>query len=362
MRIAMITASPRNVAAGSGTFVASVGVADGLRALGHEVDLITPGTAPGPLGFTVHRLWFNRRLHPQRVRSADVVVGWDMDGYRLAGKTHGTFATYIHGQLADEARFERGWVALAMRLQARAERVSVQRADRVVTVSEYSRRRIATVYDRSVDDIHVVPPAFDAQGWAEALEAVPPATGDGPPRILSVCHLYPRKDVATLVRAAVRVRAVEPAVRIEIVGDGPERTRLTRLVRRLGLQGTVRLHGQVPFGSLVAHYAACDVFCLPSLQEGFGLVFLEAMAAGKPVVGCRGSAVEELIRPDETGLLAPPRDPDGLADVLLALLRDPQRRRRLGMAGPSIARRYDQIPVARRLLDAVAPITHRGER
>ncbi len=351
----MVTATPRSVAHGSGTFVASVGVADGLRALGHEVDLIAPGTSPGPLGFTVHRLWFNRRLHPDRVRSADVVVGWDMDGYRLAGRTRGTFAAYIHGQLADEARFERGWVARAMRLQARAERASVQRADRVVTVSEYSRRRIAALYGRSVDDIHVVPPPFDDQGWADALETVPPSAGDGPPRVLCVCHLYPRKDVATLVRAAAHVRAADPAVRFDVVGDGPERTHLAALVRQLGLQATVHLHGQVTFSSLVAHYARCDVFCLPSLQEGFGLVFVEAMAAGKPVVGCRGSAVEELIRPDETGLLAPPSDPDRLADVLLTLLRDPNRRRRLGMAGPAVARRYAQIPVARRLLDAVAP-------
>jgi glycosyltransferase involved in cell wall biosynthesis len=357
MRIAMITATPQNIRRGSGTFVAGTGLARGLQCLGHDVDLVTPTTGAGPLGFTAHRLRFNQRLTPADVANADLVVGFDMDGYRLAGRTRAPFAAYIHGQLADEARFERGPVALSMRLQARAERISARRADRVITVSEHARHRIADLYGRRMDDIRVVPPAFDVVRWTAALDRASARSDAGAATVLCVCRLYPRKDVATLLRAAPSVLAAEPGVRFVIVGDGPERARLDRLVGTLGLGHAVALRGQVAFEHLVATYAACDVFCLPSRQEGFGIVFLEAMAAAKPIVACRGTGAEELIRSGRTGVLVPQRDPDALAAALLGLLRDPGRRRRLGAAGPAVARRYAPEPIAQQLLEAAGAAT-----
>jgi glycosyltransferase involved in cell wall biosynthesis len=354
MRIALITATPQSVAAGSGTYVAGVGLADGLRSLGHQVVLVTPATPPGMLGVTTHRFRFNRALTPDRVVGADLVVGFDMDGYRLAGRTPTPFAAYIHGQLADEARFERGAVALSMRLQARAERTSVLRADRVLTVSDHARRRIADLYGRPIADIHIVPPALDVDRWTKALGTARLAAADQPPTVLCVCRLYPRKDVASLVQAAAVVCKDIPSARFQIIGDGPDRVRLDRLVRRLRLGGAVELCGQVTFEELVAGYAACDIFCLPSRQEGFGIVFLEAMAAGKPVVACRGTGAEELIRSGEAGLLVPQHDPEALAAALLGLLRDPEQRRRLGAAGPPTARRFTPEPIARRLLEAMS--------
>lgn len=350
----MVTATPRNVTTGSGTFVASVGLAAGLRSLGHTVDLVAPAGPPGRLGFALHRFRFNRGLAVSDVADADLVLGFDMDGYRLAGAIPAPFVAYIHGQLADEARFERGCVALSMRLQARAERTSVLRADRVLTVSAHARRRIAEVYGRRSAEIQVVPPALDVARWTEAIGKARSAAGNRPPTVLCVCRLYPRKDVRTLVRAASVVHATVPAVRFQIIGDGPARGRLRRLVRRLRLDGVVELRGQVTFTELVASYAGCDVFCLPSRQEGFGIAFLEAMAAGRPIVACLGTGAEELIRSAGAGLLVPQRDPDALATALLDLLRDPERCRSLGAAGPPTARRYAPEPVARQLLQAVA--------
>ena len=75
-------------------------------------------------------------------------------------------------------------------------------------------------------------------------------------------------------------------------------------------------------------YVSADCFCLPSVQEGFGIVFLEAMAAGLPVVACRAAAVPEVVRDGETGVLVPPRDPEALAGALGGLLRIRRGRRR----------------------------------
>jgi len=361
MRITMITATPASVAAGSGTFVAGVGLTAGLRALGHEVTVVRPDRAHGPLGFTAHRFWFNRSIDAARLAGDDWVVGWDMDGYRIAGDPRIRFATYIHGQLADEARFERGAVAFSMRLQARAERRSVRHADRVLTVSEYSRRRLAAEYGRDAVAIDVVPPAFDSDRWADALATATrePRT-DSRPTVLCVCRMYPRKDVGTLIRAIARVRRALPKVRLVVIGDGPERHRWERLATELQLREAVTFRGQVDFATLVASFATCDVFCLPSRQEGFGIVLLEAMAAGKPIVACDGTAAVELLDDGRHGVLVPPGEAQAMADALLALLTDADRRARMGELGPDTAARYAPVAVARRFLQVLDIPMERG--
>ena len=88
------------------------------------------------------------------------------------------------------------------------------------------------------------------------------------------------------------------------MGGGPEAARLRRLWRELHLEGTVRWIGDVTASQLAAEYNRADVFCLPSVQEGFGIVFLEAMAAGKPIVAARAAAVPEVVH---HGLLVEPK-------------------------------------------------------
>ena len=352
MRFAFLSATPPSVVGGSGTYVATAALEQGLTALGHEVQVIAPTSRPGLLGFTAHRFGFNRRLTSESVAGADVVIGFDMDGYRLSGGTAAPFVTYVLGQLADEARFERGLVAATMRMQARAEAASARRADRVITVSEYSRRRICDLYSVAPDRIAVVPPAFDVDRWQAALAGSAPRA-DGRPTVLCVARMYPRKNLAALVRAAAALRERVPDVRLSLVGDGPERGRLEALVRKLELGDHVTLAGQVPFGTLVEEYAGCDVFCLPSLQEGFGLVFLEAMAAGKPVVGCSGTAVEELVTDGVNGLLVPPGDEAALDGALHRLLTDEAARRAMGEANRAEVERFAPETIARRFVAAV---------
>lgn len=352
MRIAMVTATPRSVREGSGTFVALETLTRGLETLGHRVDLVAPERGPGRLGYTLHRFRFNHSLRAALVAPADLVVGWDMDGYRLAGHLSCPFITYVHGQLADEARFERRLVALSMRLQARAERRSTRRADRVLTVSRYARNRLIELYGLPPDRVAVIPPAFDGRRWREALVRVRPPPATSRPTVLSVAHMYPRKDLQALVSAAAIVRNRIPDVRVRLMGDGPERRRLERQVRRLDLSGCVEFTGKVPFATLVEAYTSCDVFCLPSRQEGFGIVFLEAMIAGKPVVACRGTAAEDLVDPD-LGILVPPGDVRALADALFGLLSDPIERERLGSRGPSRAEAFAPLLTARRFIEAV---------
>jgi len=353
MRIAMITATPLSVREGSGTFVAAALLARALRDIGHEIWELHPERPAGRLGFTVHRFRFNWSLSPRTVADSDAVVGWDMDGYRLAGRLRQPYVAYVHGQLAEEASFERGLVAATMRLQASAERRSVLRADRVLTVSESARRRLVKIYGVPATRTAVVPPPFDGARWRQALAKARGDTMPQPPTVLCVAHLYPRKDVSSLIRAAALIRDRVPDFRVEVVGDGPERRRLAGLVSSLHLESTVRLLGHVDYPALAAAYARCSVFCLPSRQEGFGLVFLEAMAAAKPIVACRGTAAEEIVQENLSGLLVPQGDAAALGEALERLLGDDELRRRLGEAGPEKVAAYAPEAIARRFVDAL---------
>ena len=107
---------------------------------------------------------------------------------------------------------------------------------------------------------------------------------------------------------------------------------------------------------LAAEYVGADLFCLPSVQEGFGIVFLEAMAAGLAVVACRAAAVPEVVRDGETGVLAPPRDPEAIARALGGLLQDPGRAQALGEAGRRRVTELTPPRVAERFLHAVESI------
>ncbi len=178
-------------------------------------------------------------------------------------------------------------------------------------------------------------------------QTVPPQPTDGP-TVLSVGPPKPRKGTLQLVRAMARVTRDLPQARCVIVGnlrDAPDYVdRLRDEIRRLGLEQQVELTGQVDETTLLGWYAAAQVFALPSLNigprfEGFGLVHLEASAAGLPVIGTRDCGVEDAIVEGETGLLLPQQNvEEALAAAIKGLLRDPQRAQRMGAAGRARAR------------------------
>lgn len=129
-----------------------------------------------------------------------------------------------------------------------------------------------------------------------------------------------------------RVLSAVPTARLLIVGDGDDRGRLEQRAADPAVHGTITLLGRVSREELEGLYAACDLFAMPSRREGFGLVFLEAMSAGKPCLGAFG-ATEEVIVPGLSGVLVDPTHPQDLLEAVVRLLRDPTLRRRLGHAG-----------------------------
>jgi glycosyltransferase involved in cell wall biosynthesis len=299
----------------------------------------------------LRRLSFNvraRRAARGLLPRPDVIVGFDLDGFLVrAGGVRRVAA--IKGVLADEARFEQGPPHARLKIESLLERLHVRQVDRVLTSSTYSAGRIAEEYGVNADRIAVVPEPIDLARWRHAFEEAPelPRNGDS---ILCVAHLYPRKNVAALLAAMTRLTS--HAI-LRVVGTGPDLARLERLSRRLGLGERVEFLGHVDFARLAGEYRRADVFCLPSRQEGFGIVFLEAMAAGLPIVAARASAVPEVVTDGESGILVGPDRPDDLAAALDRLLSDPGERRRLGEAGRRRVTAYEVSRVSGLFLGAI---------
>lgn len=350
MRFEFLTSTPLSPIEGSGTFVGLDGLGRGLRDLGHTV-AIRPLSAR--TGFhTLDRWLYNLRV-ALRPPVADVTVGVDLDGFLWARQgDHGPFVVMLKGIIADELRNERGWVRVLLSVQARWERSNTAHADRVIVPSRYSASVAQDVYAVPPAKLAVVPEPIDLTEWRRrfAEAAGPVATR---PTVLSVARMYPRKRLEDLLRAAVILRERMPDAQVRIVGEGPESARLRALHRDLGLGDAAVLLGDVTRAKLAVEYTYAHCFCLPSVQEGFGLVFAEAMAAGLPVVACRAAAVPEIVEDGRTGLLVGPRSPAELARALETLLMDERMRQDFGRAATERVERFDLPRVARRFLEVV---------
>jgi glycosyltransferase involved in cell wall biosynthesis len=166
---------------------------------------------------------------------------------------------------------------------------------------------------------------------APAELATESAPADSAPTLLTVGHLVARKRHADVIAALARLRPRYPDLRYVIVGEGPERERLRGLALSLGVADRVELRGQLPPEQVAACGREATMFVLPSVDEAFGVAYVEAMAAGVPAIGCRGQDGPEEIAAAGGGMvLVPCGDVEALVAQIDALLRDPGRRADLG--------------------------------
>jgi phosphatidylinositol alpha-1,6-mannosyltransferase len=202
------------------------------------------------------------------------------------------------------------------------------------------------------EHIVVAYPGVDTRRFGgDAPSAEPARRG---PVLLSVGFLIKQKGHETAIRALPSLVKEWPDLRYLVVGDGPERGRLESLAAELGVAANVSFLGRVPEAELLAAYKAADVYVQPSVvvdgvTEGYGISFVEAGAAGLPVVGGRCGGVIEAVVDGVTGFLVTPGDAPDFARAVSTLLRDGDLRRRMGDAGKRLAeeRTWDKtlVPV-----------------
>jgi glycosyltransferase involved in cell wall biosynthesis len=346
------------VAGGSGTYVGISGLARALENQNVRIEMHAPAWRfPG---YTAQRILFNLGVAPSlRTSHVDWVVGFDLDGFHYGRRKTVPYVASIKGVIADELTNERGVVRGMLRIQAACERLAVRRADVVVSTSRYSRDRIVEAYGVPVAKVVIVPELIDLSAWETETRQQGETEAD-PPAILTVAHMYPRKNLGLLLKAFARLRDAGVAFQGWIVGNGPSRQAWERLSDSLTLQDCVTFLGTLSRRQLVDRYRRAAIFCLPSRQEGFGIVFLEAMACGKPIVAVRATAVPETVIDGECGLLLDPDDPESLARALTALLRDPDLRQEMGEAGRRRVKQYGAGRVAACFLETVQSALHGG--
>jgi len=217
----------------------------------------------------------------------------------------------------------------------------VSAADRLVAATAVERAHLVSRYGADPERIAVIPCGVDTTLFTPGDQAAARAALglDDRPRLLYVGRLAPIKGLTTLLDGMARLRAAGSRAHLCIVGgdtdeplnghEGELRARLADLE----LQDTVTFVGAQPQERLRAWYVAADATVLPSYYESFGMVALEAMACGSPVVASRVGGLQTTVRDRITGVLVPDHDPVSLADALQRVLADPGLRARLGREG-----------------------------
>lgn len=223
--------------------------------------------------------------------------------------------------------FGREDVALPSRISRIFFLMSTSLATSISTNSEATRDLLPP---RVLDKSHVL---LGGSDWMPA--SAPAVTRDS--SVLFVGRLVRRKGVDDLLHAFAEVRSRIADAKLVIVGDGPERENLERMVAELGLSGAVRFTGMLRGERLHEEYENCDVFVLPSkavqedaASEGLGLTLIEAAMHGKPLVGTTHGGIPEVIQDGVNGLLVPPNDSHLLAEALTRLVKDKELARKMG--------------------------------
>jgi glycogen(starch) synthase len=301
--------------------------------------------------FPLDNWFFNRSIAKKAgVIDADVYEAHAVSGYGLlkALNNQGVkkpFVHTIHGVLADEYeqarenRYQsfRGRIAnYFMHRLAKLEEETAKNATLVVTISRYSLEKIQKYYAVDEAKVRIVPNGVDPEKFKpfEDQAAVKRQFGLGnEPCVLFVGSLIPRKGLPFLVEAAKKIVIEYRETKFIIVGEGPLRNQLHRKLEAASLSGNFSFLGNVKEDMLPAVYNCADVFVLPSIQEGQGIVLLEAQASAKPAVAFDVGGVNEALINGETGLLVKRGSTEKLADAIMKLLSDKALREKMGADG-----------------------------
>ena len=205
------------------------------------------------------------------------------------------------------ARYVRAWAARGVAISA-VSAVAAEPLQRIVGADG-----VVTVLANGID----------VDRWATPAGGAPERGAGGGVRVVSAMRLAARKRPVPLLRTMARVRALVPpgiGLTMEILGEGPDRGRLARFVAAHDMAGWVSLPGRVARDGMRERYAAADIYVAPAPLESFGIAALEARTAGLPVVGRRGSGVQEFVKDGVNGFLA--TDDEAMADCIARLVID----------------------------------------
>lgn len=333
-----------------------------LRRLGHEVSILTghyqknEETQPG-----VYRL--GRVVYIPMNRSfATLPVGWNLP-YKVRNllRENRFDLLHLHGPFPPDLSFWAlhysksvniaSFLSAGFSFQARGARMFdlLFRVHNRMIHGRIAPSRAAekTFAPYMPGDYEIIPGGVDTDFFNPDVR--PRISGDQP-RVLYLGRLDERKGLPVLLQAFPRIRAQLPDARLIVVGRGPLERHCRELVVKLGIAHSVEFFGFVPEEELPGYYRSCDLYCSPALGgESFGIVLLEAMASGLPVVASDIPGYDEVIEDGVNGLLVPPQNPELLARAVITVLKDPELKARLARGGRRFALAHSWDRIARKV-------------
>jgi len=232
------------------------------------------------------------------------------------------------------------------------ERLALMKSDIIITLTDFCLKELNEYGVKR--NMLVVPGGVDTNMFrpincAEEIKSRYDLSKDDN-LILYAGRLVARKGLGDLLVALSRVVKKKKNTKIILVGRGGLKNHLQKIALRLGISNNIIFTGQIPIDELIRHYAGADVFVLPSYYEGQGLVLLESMACGTPVIATRVGGIPEVVTDGENGLLVEPRKPEHLADAILKMIDDKELRIKLGKKGRETAvKKYDWKIIAEKM-------------
>lgn len=200
------------------------------------------------------------------------------------------------------------------------EMISMLLNDKVIAISESVKRSLMKYEFIPQNKIRVIPNGFDYEKFYKVGSAKI-ISKDQEIIIGTVCRLEEQKGIVYLLKAMKIVLMKYPNAQLEIVGDGSLLEKLKRLSYRLGISNSVIFFGK--FADVIPFYKRMNIFVLPSIYEGFGIVLLEAMAAGIPIVSTNVDGITEVVVNGESGILVPPKNYEAIANAIINLIENP---------------------------------------
>jgi glycosyltransferase involved in cell wall biosynthesis len=204
-----------------------------------------------------------------------------------------------------------------------------KKARRVITVSN-KLKKIAKANIGFIEKIIVIGNGVSVNNLTQDTNKIKTKNYLNQKTILSVSNLITLKGIDFNLKAFALLIEKYSNVKYQIIGDGPEKNRLRKLAADLGINNRVEFLGRLAHKEVLKYMAKADIFSLPSWNEGFGVVYIEAMVQGKPVIGCRGEGIEDFVEHGKTGMLVKPKDVDSLVQTIDYLLSNPDKAGAIG--------------------------------
>lgn len=365
LRVCVVTQQMRNVISGIGLH--SRNLVSHLTSDGHQVTVIAPHDQRPPvdlnyqfIGVTSPFIKNNQaRWIPLSISYAkclfDLEEKYDFDIIHFTDARESLFCrlkTPIIGNVNDTyaadikpiiyyRKYYNDWLQrwLYYRLVHLCEARTLPRLPAILANSSYTARIISTQYHLKIDKVYICHKSIEPIQYT-LVNILRQQSAPHPPRILFVGGNMQRKGLPTLIQAAPLILKEHPEAEFWVAGKDQAESKMKTLCQRAGVMNNFHFSGWQSQSELVNLYAQADVFTIPSITEAFGVVFLEAMAAGVPVIGTEVGGVPEIIQDKENGLLVPPDEPIKLAKAIINILQDQALRDSLRDKGLETASKF----------------------